>query len=145
MKWLDSLQISASGLTAERLRMDVIAQNLANANTTRTSGGGPYRRKLIVFAPRGEESPFGRILSERVQAGRGVRVVKIVEDQSPFRRVYDPAHPDADPDGMVELPNVNPMLEMVDLIAATRAYEANLAALNAAKTIIGRTLEMGRG
>lgn len=144
MNWLNSLQTSASGLTAERLRMDIIAQNLANANTTRTEAGGPYRRKLVVFAPREEEQDFRKLLDRQISTGRGVRAVQITEDQSPFRKVYDPAHPDANSEGIVEMPNVNPVMEMVDLIAATRAYEANLAAMNSAKTMISRALELGR-
>jgi flagellar basal-body rod protein FlgC len=146
MGWMDSLNISSSGLTAERLRMDVIAENLANANTTRTQEGVPYRRKLIVFAERDDEQQsFGKVLGSAMQTGQGVRAVSIIEDQSPFRRVYEPSHPDADGDGMVEMPNVNPMTEMVDMIAATRAYEANLAALNSTKTMISRAIDLAKG
>lgn len=125
-----SIAISASGLTAERLRLDLISNNLANANTTRTPQGGPFRRQMAVFAP----GP----------GGSGVRVARIVEDPAPPRFVYDPRHPDAGADGMVAYPNVNPVTEMVDLIAATRAYEANVTALNAAKDMALRALEIGR-
>lgn len=141
---MDTLQISSSGLTAERLRMDVIAENIANANVTRTNAGGPYRRKIILFAPREDEQSFGQVLGNTMKIGQGVRAVRIVEDQSPFRRVYEPAHPDADGEGMVELPNVNPMMEMVDMIAATRAYEANLAAMNSTKNMISRAINFGK-
>ena len=146
MAWWDVFDVSASGLAAERLRMDVIAENLANANTTRTAAGGPYRRKVVVFAPQEPEPVFSSILRKELSSkGRGVKVERIAEDQSPFRQVYDPGHPDANAEGMVTLPNVNTVLEMVDLIAATRAYEANLAALNTARTMASQALELGRG
>jgi flagellar basal-body rod protein FlgC len=142
----DAINTSASGLTAERLRMDVISDNIANANTTRTEGGGPYRRKMLIFKPReAEQSAFAGILQRKLQVGNGVRVEKIVEDNSPLKQVYDPSHPDADQQGMVNLPNVNMVAEMVDLIAATRSYEANATALNSAKSMALRALDMGRG
>ena len=146
MGLFDAVSISASGLTAERLRMDVISNNIANANTTRTEEGGPYRRRMVVFQAReGETSSFFDILQGKVQSGAGVRAVRIVKDASPLRQVYDPSHPDADQQGLVDLPNVNLVAEMVDLIAATRAYEANVTALNSAKTMAARALEIGRG
>lgn len=146
MSWWDVFDISASGLAAERLRMDVIAENLANANTTRTAAGGPYRRKVVVFAPQEPDSGFSSLLRNELNSkSKGVRVQGIMEDQSPLRQVYDPGHPDANAEGMVTLPNVNVVLEMVDLIAATRAYEANLAALNASRTMANQALELGRG
>ncbi|NLC06820.1 MAG: flagellar basal body rod protein FlgC [Syntrophomonadaceae bacterium] len=146
MGLFDAISISASGLTAERLRMDVISNNIANANTTRTEEGGPYRRQMVIFQAReGEASSFYDLLQKKVQPGTGVRAVKIVKDPSPFRQVYDPSHPDADQQGLVNLPNVNIVAEMVDLIAATRAYEANVTALNSTKTMANRALEIGRG
>lgn len=145
MSLFRSLQISASGLTAERMRLDVIANNLANVNTTRTAQGGPYRRKVAVL----EERPvgFGDLLGiqSALAMGRGgVRVAGIVEDTGLPPRVYNPGHPDADADGYVQMPNVNVVTEMVDMITATRAYEANVTAMNAAKQMALRTLEMGR-
>ncbi|NLJ73545.1 MAG: flagellar basal body rod protein FlgC [Firmicutes bacterium] len=138
MSTFKAFRISASGLTAERLRMDTIANNLANANTTRTEEGGPYRRQVPVFAP---------LLDKSIRGGgkvQGVQVMGIVSDPSPPQIVYDPQHPDADGDGYVEMPNVHLVKEMVDLITATRAYEANISALNAAKTMAQKALEIGR-
>ncbi len=140
-----SLQISASGLTAERLRLDVIADNLANINTTRTPSGGPYRRKVVVL----EERPTGfadllGIQSAPAMGRGGVRVAAIAEDNTPPQRIYNPGHPDADADGYVQMPNVNVVTEMVDMITATRAYEANVTAMNAAKQMALRTLDIGR-
>ncbi len=149
-----SLKISASGLTAQRLRMDVISDNIANASTTRTATGGPYRRKKVIFQARDPRIrvplPFGRYLEiylgnkKPEDAMRGVRVKAIVEDKSPFRLVYDPTHPDAGPDGYVRYPNVNVVQEMVDLIDATRAYEANVSAVQAAKSMFNSALQIGR-
>jgi len=140
-----SLVTSASALTAERLRMTVIAGNIANANTTRTAAGGPYRRSVAVLTP--SQQPFGSALSALGQSGgeaNGVEVAAIVPDPSPFRLVYDPSHPDADAQGFVRYPNVDILQEMVDLMAASRTYEANLTAFNTAKTIAQKTLELGR-
>ncbi len=147
MSVFKTFRIAASGLTAERLRMDTIANNLANVNTTRTEVGGPYRRQVPVFAAVLDESmqngagvkvPFQRSF------GGGVRVVGVVSDPSPPRLVYDPQHPDANADGYVEMPNVHVVKEMVDLITATRAYEANIVAINSAKSMAQRALEIGR-
>lgn len=145
MNAFKAFHISASGLTAERLRMDTIANNLANANTTRSMDGGPYRRQVPVFAP---------IMDQTMQAGpnpwqrgtstRGVRVVGIISDPSPPRLIYDPQHPDANADGYVEMPNVHVVKEMVDLITAARAYEANVEAVNTAKSMALKALEIGR-
>ncbi|AOQ23426.1 Flagellar basal-body rod protein FlgC [Moorella thermoacetica] len=145
MELLPALAISASGLTAERLRLDIIANNLANINTTRTPRGGPYRREVPVFAERLQEA-MGQLpgrLSSRAP-GAGVEVAAIVEDNSPPRLVYDPSHPDADANGYVHLPNINIVNEMVDMITASRAYEANVTVLNAAKTMTLKALEIGR-
>ena len=139
MGLFDAIDISASGLSAERLRMDVVAENLANANTTRTADGGPYRRKNVVL----EQQGGGGFASALARAS-GVQVSAIVEDPTPPRRVYDPGHPDADADGYVEMPNVNPVTEMVDLITASRAYEANVTAMQTAKQMFTKTLEVLR-
>lgn len=143
-----SLEISASGLTAERLRMDVISNNLANVNTTRTAEGGPYRRKHVIFAENSGGTSFAAALrmarTERAIGG-GVRVVAVQPDQGDFKRVRDPGHPDADPrTGYVLLPNVEPVMEMVDLITATRAYEAGISAIGAAKQMQQKAMEIGR-
>lgn len=130
-----ALEISGSALTAERLRLDTISQNIANAGTTRGIDGKAYRRRDVVFQ---------EVLDNQSGAG-GVKVTEIVDPQTPMSRVYNPGHPDADGDGYVEMPNVNIVEEMVDLIAASRAYEANVAAVNATKTLFARALELGRG
>ena len=124
------LNISATGMGAERVRMDVIAENLANADTTKGPDGKPYRRKEVVLS-------FDQTLD-------GVKVAAITEDQSAPRRVYDPGHPDADAQGYVSLPNVEPVTEMVDLITASRGYEANVQALQASKTMFTKTLDILR-
>ncbi|NMB00015.1 MAG: flagellar basal body rod protein FlgC [Firmicutes bacterium] len=145
MSVFKTFRIAASGLTAERLRMDTIANNLANANTTRSVDGGPYRRQVPVFAPILDESMRGvPSVMRRGAQGQGVQVVGVVSDPSPPRLVYDPQHPDANADGYVEMPNVHVVKEMVDLITATRAYEANIVALNSAKSMAQRALEIGR-
>ena len=143
------IDASASGLTAERLRMDVIANNIANANTTRTEGGGAYHRRFVVFEPRTREPrSFEETLKRAVglsnQAGEGVRAISIMEDTTQGPMVYDPGHPDANADGYVEKPNVNIITEMVDMITAQRAYEANSTAITAAKTMATKTLEIGK-
>lgn len=151
IKWFSALETSASALTAERLRMDVISNNIANANSTRTAEGGPYRRQMVVLGSRpsfaeamqqasGQAPPSDP--SSRI--GTGVRVVQIVQDQRPFKLKYDPTHPDADANGYVQLPNVETVTEMVDLISASRAYEANVTALNAFKQMVSTALQIGR-
>ncbi|MBP2642413.1 MAG: flagellar basal-body rod protein FlgC [Firmicutes bacterium] len=144
MGMFGGIDAAASGMTAERLRMDVISNNIANANTTRTAQGGAYRRQMVVFQSRTENSPFNQILAHNLEsAGNGVRVVGIIKDESPLRKVYDPNHPDANQDGYVDMPNVNVVAEMVDMITATRAYEANVTAVNAAKNMALKALEIG--
>lgn len=151
MTLFSSFDISASALTAERLRMDVISNNLANANTTRTPEGGPFRRQVVLFAPRGEARKFvpkGRMSLSTARpsvVGEGVRVVAIQDDDSPPKMVYDPSHPDADENGMVAMPNVDVVREMVDLISAARAYEANVTTINTLKNMALKALEIGRG
>jgi len=131
-----SIDISASGLFAQRQRLDVIANNIANAGTTRTPEGGPYRRKEVLFKTH---------LTEQEGELAGVEVAGVAEDGNPPNMVYDPGHPDAGPDGMVAMPNVNPVQEMVDMISATRAYEANVQAINSARSMGSKALEIGRG
>jgi flagellar basal-body rod protein FlgC len=134
MSTFDSLNTCASALTAQRLRMDTIASNLANANTTRTPHGGPYRREMVVF----ESKPANR----PGMPTTGVHVAGILEDQTPFKRVYDPEHPDADSQGYVSYPNVNPVTEMTDMISATRSYEANITVVQAIKASASKALEI---
>jgi flagellar basal-body rod protein FlgC len=140
---LDILKISASGLKAQRTRMEVIASNLANVHTTRTEDGGPYMKKEVVFGTTevSETRKFDKILSERVD---GVKVDEIASSNKPFERVYDPGHPDADQEGYVTFPNVNLMEEMADMISATRAYEANINVVNTTKEMFIKTLDIGK-
>lgn len=145
MQMFRAMEASASALTAERLRMDLIANNLANINTTRTANGEPYRRRYAVM----EERPsFANVLADQTgkgaQPGSGVRVAQIAEDQSPFKEIHDPTHPDADANGIVRLPNVDMLQEITDLMLSTRTYEANLTAFNASKSMALRALEIGR-
>ncbi len=138
MNFFKSFAISGSGMTAERLRLDLISNNIANVHTTRTPEGGPYRREVPVFAQQLERTRRGL-------EGAGVRVEAVVKDPSPPRVVYQPGHPDADAAGYVAYPNVDVNREFIDLISASRAYEANAAVLEAAKQITSRALELGRG
>jgi flagellar basal-body rod protein FlgC len=132
---IGSLRISGSALTAERTRLDTISRNIANAQTTRGVDGRAYRHHDVVFETTRDPHP---------NAG-GVRVVRIEESDAPLQRIYNPGHPDADAQGYVEMPNVNIVEEMVDLLAASRAYEANVAAANATKSLVSRALDLGRG
>lgn len=143
MRLFTTFDTAASGMTAERLRLDVIANNLANARTTRTAEGGPYRRQRVIFAPR-ERRDFFRLFSGELSPGYGVRVVGIARDTQPPRLVWDPYHPDAGEDGYVRMPNVDVVTEMVDMISATRAYEANATVIQAAKAMAQAALEIGR-
>ncbi|MCY9516180.1 flagellar basal body rod protein FlgC [Paenibacillus apiarius] len=150
MQISNSFQISASGLTAQRLRMDVISSNIANAETTRAQFVDgkfvPYRRKVVVMSP--TESSFKQFLQSAMEgqaATRGVKVTQIKADASDFKLVYNPTHPDSDENGYVSMPNVDMAKEMVDMIAATRSYEANVTALNASKSMIMKALEIGKG
>lgn len=144
MGFCNALNIAGSALTAERFRMDMILQNLANQNTTRTASGEPYRRKQVVFEERAVD--FASVLAgekKGLQSG-GVRVTQVVESQRDFTPVYDPTHPDANEEGYVLYPNVNSTEERVDLIAASNAYEANLTAFNLVKQLALKTLELGK-
>lgn len=143
MSAFDSFNISASGLSAERLRMDTISSNIANISTTRTADGGPYRRKIAVF-----QENFDNVLDEKTGKSEkkllGVRASNIQEDQSPFEEKYDPGNPDADANGYVKMPNVNILSEMADMMASTRAYEANVTAINDEKGMFTKALEIGK-
>ncbi|RCX15508.1 flagellar basal-body rod protein FlgC [Anaerobacterium chartisolvens] len=147
MSYFSALDIGASALTAQRLRMDVISQNIANANTTRSEDGLPYRRKEVVFEERTQTPSFSSFLeksSGQYSTGGGVRAAKIVEDSSPFKSVYDPGHPDANNEGYVQMPNVNVITEMVNMISATRSYEAGITSINTTKSMAMKALEIGR-
>ena len=162
MGMFDALDISASGLTAQRYRMDIISENVANANTTRTEDGTPYRRKVVTFTTQESDNStnFGHVLDAIVGDGRfakdqkgredaigyGVKITKISEDNdTPMNMVYDPAHPDADENGYVTYPNVNIITEMTNLIDASRAYEANATAFNASKSVAMKGLGIMEG
>jgi flagellar basal-body rod protein FlgC len=136
-----ALDISGTALSAQRVRLNVIAENLANAETTRTADGGPYRRRLVVFGAEAA-GPFSQAL-DAAQA-TGVKVVEVTESEEPPRLIHQPFHPDANPQGYVALPNINPILEMVDLLTASRAYEANVTAVQATKSMLQKALEIGR-
>lgn len=147
MSIFKGINISAGGLTAQRTRMDVIAKNIANSSTTRAQNGEPYRRQVAVFKAAEGQSSFREILNKkkmRVSSHEGVELVGIVDDKSPFRTVYDPGHPDADAQGYVKMSNVDPVTEMVDMISATRSYEANVTALSATKSMLLKALEIGK-
>jgi flagellar basal-body rod protein FlgC len=138
-----SIGISASALAVQRVRMDLIAENLANAEVTRTASGGPYRRRGVVIGAR-DNSAFQGVMNGSALPAGGVQVVKIVESQARPTLLYNPSHPDADTKGYVAMPNINPVMEMVDLIAASRAYEANVTAIQIAKSMAAKALEIGR-
>ncbi|WP_139998333.1 flagellar basal body rod protein FlgC [Paenibacillus paridis] len=149
MKLSTGFDISASALSAQRLRMDVISSNIANAETTRGSFVNgqfqPYKRKVVVMEPL--QQSFSSVLSQQMNgnsAAQGVKVTSIKEDQSPNKLVYNPTHPDADVNGYVNMPNVDVTKEMVDMIGATRSYEANVTALNATKSMFVKALEIGK-
>lgn len=150
MASIDALNVSASGMSAQRLRMDIIAQNIANVNTTRDENGEVYRRKTVLFESKSQDS-FSTMLAQSQMnnasnlVGNGVKVSSIVEDHvTPMKTVYDPGNPDADEDGYVTLPNVNTVTEMTNLIDASRSYEANITAFNATKNMLLKGLEVGK-
>ena len=147
MDLFSSMRVSASGLDAQTKRMNTISSNIANAETTRGAGpgSGPYRRKDPVLAAQADRESFGEILQNRLDEDvQGVQVVDIAEDERPARMVYYPNHPDANADGYVAMPNVNPVEEMANMISAQRSYEANVTAMNAAKSMAQKALEIGR-
>jgi flagellar basal-body rod protein FlgC len=151
MSFWNTLRIGASALSAQRLRLDVIANNIANAETTRTASGEAYQRKDVVFSPQGANRFLPHFLAARRSAqgqpetgASGVRVASIVTDNEAGPRVYDPTHPDADQDGYVTYPNVNLVVEMTNMLSATRSYEASLATVEAAKRMALKAIEIGR-
>lgn len=148
MAFLSSVNVIGSGLTAQQQRLDVISENVTNINTTRTEGGGPYRRKMVVLEEENSDSPFRQALDKamgcRNSAQGGVRVAEIVEDESDFKLSYDPENPDANEDGYVELPNVDLVKEISDAMAANQAYSANVTAFNVLKQVIAKGLEIGQ-
>ena len=153
MAFLSSIDVVASGLTAQQLRLDIVAENVTNSQTTRTENGGAYRRKMVEFQAQDGRDSF-RLAMARAANGMapttphnnegGVKVTRIVEDPSPLKLVFDPTHPDANEDGYVEMPNVDMVKEMTDAMAATQAYSANVTMLNTLKSVISKGLEIGR-
>lgn len=145
MSMFTSFHASSSALTANRLRMDVVSSNMANAETTRgefvDGEWQPYRRKMVSLTPNQSNKGFQSFLDQEVN---GVKVAAIEEDRTPFKLVYQPEHPDANEEGFLQMPNVDPLREMVDLMGATRSYEANVTALNASKNMLLKTLEIGK-
>ena len=141
MNFLKSLETSASGLSAQRKRMDIIASNLANIETTRTEKGGPYRRKMVVMRTKEMDQDFDTIFNSSV---KGVQIDDIVEDQTPFKKVYNPSHPDADGNGYLYKPNVDLIVETTNMLMARRAFEANIAAIKATRQMVIKALEIGR-
>lgn len=147
MDFFKAMDISTTGITTQRYRLNVCIENLANVHSTRTPGGGPYRRKQVVISSAGAYEPFLNVLMgvrDPMPRLSGVRVVDVVEDPTPFKIIHRPGHPDADKNGHVLMPNVNSMLEMADILSATRAYEANIAAFSAAKSMVAKALELAR-
>jgi len=140
MSLFSALEINTTGLTAQRRRAEVASSNLSNTETTRTAEGGPYRRKDVVF----QTTTFGNELLDANVRNQGVEVAAVVEDTTPFDRRYEPGHPDADADGYVSYPNVSAMEEMANLMSAARSYEANIGAISIVKTMINRTLDIGK-
>ncbi|BAL01169.1 flagellar basal-body rod protein FlgC [Oscillibacter valericigenes Sjm18-20] len=151
MAFLSSMNIIGSGLTAEQLRLDVVSENITNMNTTRTEGGGAYRRKMVVFEAQDGRDSFRSIMARRSLASNagyntagGVQVTEIAEDPSDLKMVYDPTNPDANAEGYVEMPNVTLVKEVTDAMAATQAYSAGVTALNSLKTVVNQALEIGK-
>lgn len=143
MSLFSAISVSASGMAAQRSRAELLVENLANVETTRTPQGGPYRRKDAVFAAAPAESPFVSVFANQL-APEGVEVAEVVVDQREPERRYLPGHPDADPDGYVAFPRINPAEDMVDLMGAARGYQANVAAITAVKDMIHRSLDLLR-
>ncbi len=146
MRFFDTFNVSGSGLTAERLRMDIISKNIANANTTRTASGTPYRRQIPIFKTMHKQSfsdVFEAARGKNVSAD-GVEVIAIKDDMTQFKKVYKPYHPDSDENGYVLMPNVDVVSEMVNLISASRAYEANVAVINGTKSMAMKALSIGK-
>ncbi|MCZ2080081.1 MAG: flagellar basal body rod protein FlgC [Bryobacteraceae bacterium] len=145
MSLFSLLSVSASGMSAQRARAEVMVENIANSETTRTPEGGPYRRKDVVFATESQTSPFSAVFQSELGAGvTGVAVTEVVQDTRDPEKRYMPGHPDADTNGYVAFPRVNPAEDMVDLMGAARAYQANIAAMSAVKDMIHRSIELMR-
>ena len=144
MSVFNSMQINASGLTLERLKMDTISTNIANVNTTRTEEDGPYLRKNVVFEEN-LKTELSKVTGRMEKKSNGVRVVGIAQDEENLEMVYNPSHPDANEEGYVMMPNVNMVDEMIHLISTQRAYEANVTALNTSKSILKKALEISKG
>ena len=147
MDFFSAMDISTTGIIVQRYRMNVVAENLANIESTRTANGGPYRRKQVVMSAVDGRKPFLDVfmgMQDATPALAGARITNIVEDPTPFKRVHRPGHPDADKDGYVIMPNVNPVLEMSDILLATRAYEANITAFSTAKSMIAKAMELAK-
>src|SRR5579883_767433 len=142
MSLFSSLQVSASGMAAQRTRAEMLVENMANAETTRTPDGGPYRRKDVVFTSDVQSSPFSAVFQSEM--AEGVRVAQVVQDDRPPEMRYMPGHPDADANGYVAFPRMNPAEEMVDLLNASRSYEGNVAAISAVKDMISRSIDIMR-
>lgn len=141
-----SMHISSAGMAAQRSRMDIVSENIANAESTKTKDGGPYRRSQVVFETVGVESNFQSVFRGQLSraGGQTVRVAEVSKDPSPFNQIYDPTHPDADAAGMVNMPNVNTIEEMVDMNSAARSFEANITTMDASKRMFLKALELLR-
>ena len=141
-----SMHIGAAGMSAQRTRMDIVAENIANAESTRTREGGAYRRRQVVFQATPLEQKFSEVFKSSLARGgrQSIDVIDVVQDKTPFRKVYDPAHPDANPEGIVELPNVNMVEEMVDMNSAARSFEANVTSMEASKRMFIKSLDLLR-
>jgi flagellar basal-body rod protein FlgC len=145
MSLFNSLSVSASGMTAERQRAEVLVENIANADTTRTATGGPYKRQDVVFQSQDVTSPFSSVFDAQMTSqGAGVGISQVITDQSEPDKRYMPGHPDADKDGYVSFPKVNPAEDMVDLLGASRSYQANVSAISAVKDMIQRSIDLFR-
>lgn len=145
MSVFSSMNINATALTAERTRMDIISKNIANANTTRTKSGLPYKRQVAIFKEAEGNESFSSILqNKRAKDSGGVELVGVKEDNSQFKLKYDPGHPDADENGYVKMPNVDLITEMVDLISAQRSYEASATAVTTSKALLQKAIEIGK-
>ncbi len=141
MDFITTLNTSASGLFAQRKRMDIIASNLANIETTRTETGEPYRRKMVVMSPKPQYDSFRQAFDMQIE---GVQIEEVVEDPAPFKKIYNPSHPDADQDGYLYKPNVDLMVETTNMMMARRAFEANVAAIKTTRQMILKALEIGK-
>lgn len=145
MSLFSLLSVSSSGMAAQRTRAEFLVQNMANSETTRTPEGGPYRRKDVVFSSEPQTSAFSAVFQTEMESGAmGVRVADVVEDARPAQRRYIPGHPDADKDGYVSFPDMNPAEDMVDLLSAARGYQGNVAAIAAIKDMINRSIDLLR-